>query len=108
VQVEPHGDVDDPDTDSALYFDMIEIHTVEHDKYGTQALVNLLVASNHKKLNLTCKLDTGAEGNIIPLATYKLIAPDSDFDRNGVPCHLQPSSTRITAYGGTNILQYGT
>ena len=108
VQVEPHNYADDPDTDSALYFDMIEIHTVEHDKRDTQALVNLTVASTYKSLNLTCKLDTGAEGNIISLATYKLIAPDSDFDRNGIPCRLQPSSTRITAYGGTRILQYGT
>ena len=108
MQVECRDDVDDPDTDSALYFDTIEVHTMEHDKRDTQALVNLTVASNHKALNLTCKLDTGAEGNIISLATYKLLAPDTDFDRNGIPCHLQRSNTRITAYGGSRIPQYGT
>lgn len=88
VQAEPHDDVNDPDTDSALYFDTIEVHTVEQDKRDTQALIDLMVTSNHKTLNLTCKLDTGAEGNIISLATYKLIASDSDFDKNGIPCHL--------------------
>ena len=95
VQVECRDDVDDPDTDSALYFDTIEVHTMEHDKRDTQALVNLTVASNHKALNLTCKLDTGAERNIISLATYKLLAPDTDFDRNGIPCHLNDPTQEL-------------
>jgi len=80
--------VDDQDTGSdqfsaALYFDHVEVRT--DNKRDTQALVDIKVSTDRKALKLNCKLDTGAEGNIIPLATYKLLAPDSDFDRNGTP-----------------------
>ena len=61
----------DAEEDPALYFDMVEIHEVGHKGPDTQALVSLAVKSEHRTANLTCKIDTGAEGNVIPLAAYK-------------------------------------
>jgi len=101
VQIEDH---DDP----ALYFDMVEIHELGHKAQDTQALISLTAESEYKTANLTFKIDTGAEGNVMPLATYKTLVPASDFDRSGIPRHLKPSTTRIMAYGGTKIPLYGT
>ena len=58
---------------------------------------------------LTDKVDTGAEGNILPLRIYKKTFPNR-FDRRGQPCRcaLSPSGTILTAYGGTKIEQLGT
>ena len=86
--------------DPALYFDVVEIHELGHKTCTAE--------SEYKTANLTCKIDTGAEGNVMPLATYKTLVPASDFDRSDIPQHLKPSTTRIVAYGGTKIPLYGT
>ncbi|XP_048582171.1 uncharacterized protein K02A2.6-like isoform X2 [Nematostella vectensis] len=74
----------------------------------TQALVNIQVNSSNGTLPLLCKIDTGAEGNVIPLSNYKHIYPESLCDIDGKPLSLAPSDTRITAYGGHEVQHYGT
>ena len=48
--------------------------------------------------NITLKLDTGAEANILPTATYNkfIIKPP-----------LQPTNVKLTAYGGTSLSPIG-
>ena len=58
--------------------------------------------------NMTCKIDTGAEGNVIPLDLYTTLYPHSLCNSSGHPVDLIPSSTNITAFGGHVIEQYGT
>ena len=57
---------------------------------------------------LLCKVDTGAEGNVISLSTYKSLFPGSPCNDNGIPTNLSSSSTIISAFGGHPVDHYGT
>ena len=90
-----------------LYFNTLTINAIDQHK-DTQALIQLPVRSAWNERKLTCKIDTGAEGNIIPLTEYKRLGPDMENGGNKVPLDLMPSDTRITAFGGSTVIQYGT
>lgn len=53
------------------------------------------------------KVDTGAQGNVLPLRTYAAMYPD-DLDKKGLPMSTHFSKARLIAYNGTTIPQYGT
>ena len=89
-----------------LYFDSLSINSVHHK--NTQALVDIQVDSGQATRNITCKIDTGAEGNVIPVDLYTQLHPHSLYNSSGHPVDLTPSSTNITAFGGHVIEQYGT
>ena len=55
-----------------------------------------------------CKVDTGAEGNVISLSTYKSLFPQSSCNPGGIPTCLSPSSTIITGFGGHVVGHHGT
>ena len=56
-----------------LYFDSLSINSVHHK--NTQALVDIQVDSGQATRNITCKIDTGAEGNVIPVDLYTQLHP---------------------------------
>ena len=89
-----------------LYFDSLSINSVHYK--NTQALVDIQVDSGQATRNITCKIDTGAEGNVIPVDLYTQLHPHSLYNSSGHPVDLTPSSTNITAFGGHVIEQYGT
>ena len=64
-------------------------------------------ATGNKPKGMTCKLDTGAGVNIMPLLTYKYINP-SEFNEQGKPIdgHGQYISI-LKDYCGNPIQQYG-
>ena len=70
----------------------------------TQANIQLEVMSPHSVLPqlFTCKIDTGAEGNVIPLSLYKELVPQNAEQS------LNVSSTIIMVYGGSTVPQLGT
>ena len=88
-----------------LYFDTVQVHSSTTD---TQALLQIDIESSQRRCELRCKLDTGAEGNIMPLETYKTLVPNTMCNHEGVPVDLKPTNTKITAYGGSQITLYGT
>ena len=100
----------DTDNQSELYFDQLEITTLgtAGNTDGTQALVQLKCQSPQCTNQLICKLDTGAEGNVIQLTTYKTMSPRCNVTQYGIPTILHPSSMRITAYGGHTVTHCGT
>ena len=51
---------------------------------------------------LKAKLDTGAQGNILPLRLYRRMCPE-----NLTPGALEHSPTVRTAYGGAKLMQHG-
>jgi len=57
---------------------------------------------------LKAKLETGAQGNILPLRLYRQMYPENltpeGFPKPGV---LEYSPTVLTAYGGAKLVQYG-
>ena len=52
-------------------------------------------------------MDSGAQGNILPLRTYKKIFPNS-LTPDGRPTRSQPSGDGLTAYNGFIDQHYGT
>ena len=88
-----------------LYFHSLLINSVSEN--DTQALLQLQVDSGQVTLPLLCKIETGAEGNVIPVDIYKHLCPQSSYSPEGVPLGLTPSNTTITAFGGHTIPHYG-
>ena len=58
-----------------LYFHTLSVNQVT--KSATQAFLEVEVDLDHCKKPLLCKVDTGAEGNVISLSTYKSLFPQS-------------------------------
>ena len=87
----------------------VQSKRLEHDvsENDTQALLQLQVDSGHVTAPLLCKIDTGTEGNVIPVDIYKRLCPKSSYSPEGTPLGLTPSSTTITAFGGHTIPHYG-
>ena len=89
-----------PDTPQ-LYFHSLCIDSLS--KTDTQAVLRIQVESGQCTTSLPCKIDTGAEGNVIPVNTFKQLCPQSAFDPDGAPLGLTPSATTSTAFGGQTI-----
>ena len=90
---------------SQLYFDTIVINDMMEKR---QATLEAQVNAGEQPTPLLCKVDTGAEGNVIPVNTYKRIFPSTPCDSVGTPLGLSPSTTAITAFGRHNVPHYGT
>ena len=89
----------DTDNQSELYFDQLEINTLgtAGNTDGTQALVQLKSQSPQCTNQLICKFDTGAEGNVISLITYKTMSPRCNVTQDGIHTNLHPSNMRISS-----------
>ena len=86
-----------------IYFDSLSVDTVEHNSQ-TQALTELRIGDQ----DIMCKLDTGAEGNVMPFSTWRKISLRSRKRPDGSWTELKRSSVRMIAYGGSVIRQIGT
>ena len=74
---------------------------------------NDLTAYHHFTLRgqlatMTVKVDTGAEGNILPLRTYLRMYPEHCTGPRQTPGHLKRSITTLTVYNGESMKHYGT
>ena len=74
---------------------------------------NYLTADLHFTLRgqlatMTVKVDTGAEGNILPLRTYLRMYPEHCTGPRPTPGHLKRSLTTLTVYNGESMKHYGT
>ena len=90
---------------SQFYFDIIQVNGMMEKR---QATLELQVNIDEQATPIHCKVDTGAEGNVIPVNTYKQLFPSAPCDSVGTPLGLKPSTTAITAFGGHNIPHFGT
>ena len=76
-----------------------------------QVFVNLAlrdVTWNGSSTELRAKVNTGAQGNVLPLRIYQKMFPDR-VDKDGQPIRnfLEKSLVRLVSYGGTLINQIG-
>ena len=90
-----------------LYFDSVNVDTKKSSvpDNATQAFVDLKIGTSVYQEELKCKVDTGAEGTILPLSIYE------SLQQHTVPkqlCSLTSSSVKIIAYGGTPVKLHGT
>ena len=107
-----------------------EIEEFEQLEYGTISLDNITqrneafvkinvklpgkkpVNANGTQIQRTLRLkvDTGAQGNTLPLRVFQQMYPEQ-IASNGTPKAdskvIQPASTKLTAYNGTEIKTYG-
>ena len=95
----------------SLIFESINLDGVTStEEPRDQAFVTLELGQIRKgrKSYLTAKVDTGAQGNVLPLRIFAAMFPDS-LNSQGTPIRgiLQPSPTRLTAYGGSALKQFG-
>ena len=99
--------------------DAIYFHTLQHtakktsdvtrgNDSDTQAFVTLNTALGSQASDIKFKIDTGSEGNVIPLSVYRSLLPENAKDVNGMPPGLRPSTTRLIAFGGHSIQNFGT
>lgn len=86
----------------------VSIDSNNRDSNSTEALATIQIEP-YKSVwtNLRGKVDTGAEGNILPLRVFKQIFPRY-ISPEGVPLKTTPSSSNLTDYNGGRIVQYGT
>ena len=92
-----------------LCFETIHIDSSNVNLLRDEAFAKISVELpnvDHPNPVLKVKVDTGAQGNILPLRIYKNMFPDN-VDENGLPTGTAPSQTKLTAYNGTQISQHG-
>ena len=83
-----------------VYFDTVDVDSAHITENSTQAFAQLTFISGSKRINLKCKVDTGAEGNVMPISTYRRLSADIDTP-------LTSSTSRIFAYGGATVRHLG-
>ena len=100
-EVDLHNIIIGPDPDEIHIDDSTVIH-------HTEAYMILQIAEDDQCTGSTCvKVETGAGGNIMPLCVYQHLYP-TKFILDGTPSGLHQLSTRLTAFNGRNITEYGT
>ena len=83
-----------------LLFDNVSVKSTVPE-HATQAFVSLKVGQQDI---LRCKIDTGSEGNVMPINTYNRLVRTT---RNQT-LRLVPSTVRILAYGDVSLRNHGT
>ena len=62
-----------------------------------------------RKINLQCKVDTGAQSNVLPIMLLRIIAPGKFDDKGNLKsAALEQNGAVLSAYGGFIIKQLGT
>ena len=104
-----HTETLDDDTDELTFEEInISIDTLDSDERD-EIFAELNIKLKGRPRKLKAKVDTGAQGNILPLRIYKQMFPEN-FDGKDTPMEsaLTQKKTRITAYNKTQIKHYGT
>ncbi|GFN80973.1 Pol polyprotein [Plakobranchus ocellatus] len=97
------SDSDDEYEDGATCsFETIQFNSVETTDDEAYVILNVKLPNfPDKKTTLKAQIDTGSQGNVLPMRLYEKMFPDG-LDR------LHKSRTKITAYGGSQVKNYGT
>ncbi|XP_014665892.1 PREDICTED: uncharacterized protein K02A2.6-like [Priapulus caudatus] len=102
------------DDEEELYFHTLKKQAAEKretvtpsNSDDTQAFITLSTESDHAQRDISYKIDTGSEGNVISAAVYRsLLTGNTATD--GVPPGLRPTQTKLIAFGGHTVEHYGT
>jgi len=97
-------DESNPDLDELL-FESIQLDSSTANPARDEAFPKVLVELpnvNHPKPMLKLKVDTGAQGNILPLRIYRNMFPEH-IDDYGLPTGTTPTPTKLTAYNGAMV-----
>ena len=112
IEEKSHDPAHDED-DEVLTISTIEINAMEGVSNDTRdedfALLEISQPEKKRKINLQCKVDTGAQSNVLPVRLLRIIAPEKfDDDGNPKPEASEKNEAVLSAYGGSIIKQLGT
>ena len=104
-----HGVDINTDDEQRCSFDAVYISSItSSDEILTT--VCIIIPCTQQQANLKCKVDTGVQGNFLPLRTFKKMC-SSLTDAQGIPkssSEIQAKPyVKLTVYNGTVINQYG-
>ena len=103
-------DQSEPSQPLDLYFHALYIHGMSHESWKkdneTTWHIDLPIQLQTQPMHVKCKIDTGAEGNVMPLSMYKKLA-HIDKQNGFSPTEITPSNVRITAFGGSSVKLVG-
>ena len=97
------------DDHKELYFNPVTVITVTRDEVLTHISVQLPTPPLYTTACMRVKVDTGAQGNVLPLRVFSGMFPE--YMDNKIPklsVLEQCNNTKLTAYNGTRIPHYGT
>ena len=104
-QLRVNEDSNDDDTFQHLEFNSVTNNDGRDEIFATLD-ISLRNGARERDATLKVKVDTGAQGNILPVRTFKRMYPEL-LDESGVPSkqHLRH---RLTAYNGVAMTHHGT
>lgn len=99
---------DNPSDDVTDLMENLVFDTIENKDNRDEVFVDLHIQYK-KPATLRVKVDTGAQGNVLPLRIFRRMYPEK-LDPHGYPTDgcLQEKCTTLYAYNGTTIKQHGT
>ena len=107
-QLHVNEDSTDDDTFQYLNFNSVTDSDGRDEIFATLNIA-LRNGTRERDATLKVKVDTGAQGNILPVRTFKRMYPEL-LDESGVPAkrHLRHRPTIPTAYNGAALTHHGT
>ena len=99
---------DPSDQFESITFGSITVNSIKSARDEVFASINVKLHGSNRHAALRAKLDTGAQGNLLPLRLYRRMYPQN-LTAEGYPKPkiLEKSTTVLTAYGGTKLTQHG-
>ena len=93
-----------------ISFRMVEMSKSQEVRDEAVAKIKVQIPGNEKQpASLEVKVDTGAQGNILPLKIFSQMCPDKmASDGKPIAGMTRESKTVLSAYNGTKIPQLGT
>ena len=107
-----HANTLEGDYYEKLSFDLISsVQNQQSDEKANEDLmvhVDVQIPGSRRPAELHCKVDTRAQGNVLPMRTFKKMFPNH-VNNQGLPVKLveQRPYLRLDAYNGTEIPQHG-
>ena len=102
----------DEDNDEILTISTIEINTIEDMQHSMThdtrdevfSTLEITQPEKKRKINLQCKVDTGAQSNVLPIRLLCIITPEKfDDEGNLKPEVPEKNEAVLSAYGGSVI-----
>ncbi len=97
------SDTEEDNTDEEILTITVAEVSTSNEK---EAIITLPIKSSERTKEVRCKIDTGADGNVLPVKVFRSLCP-SQCNPKGVPTGLHKSKAVITVYGGGQIKHYG-
>ena len=108
----PSNDTSHDDEDvEELRFEEVNISTANSSGERDKIFADVDIKLKGQPAKLKVKINTGAQGNILPLRIYRKMFPENISSSSSdvpFPERVTQRKTKITAYNKTQIKQYGT